>query len=446
MSEIGLSGNRLFNLPQEFGNGLVLRQATKIDMEAAVDFTVRIHGDPGLGVSVRDLMCGDHPTTSVNDFVLVVDSNANNRIVAMAGLISQTWAYGDISFGVGNPEFIATDLAYRRRGLMRAVIDGLHAVSVACGHLIQAIQGLRWFYRQFEYEYALNPGPIRQLHLSDISPLPDGVTEPYQIRRITEADIRLITPLYQRQCAGNLITNVLNEAIRRHDVSGYSPDSDLGDWTFAITDSNDRFVGYYSTWGDPWGAFTVKELATMKEEALRHILPSILPFIQSQRVTYIAEFEEKSPTRIDFELGANHPAYKIIDTKLGQLRPRQDWYIRVPDLPKFMCHITPILEKRLANSVMRSFSGELKTTFFHGGLRLVFDHGKLSEVTDWKATEENEAFNITCFPSLAFLKLLFGYRSLEELCYAFPDCWANEQDTLLLNALFPKQPSWLRML
>jgi hypothetical protein len=39
------------------------------------------------------------------------------------------------------------------------------------------------------------------------------------------------------------------------------------------------------------------------------------------------------------------------------------------------------------------------------------------------------------------LQLLFGYRSLAELRYAFPDCWADEEPTLLLNALFPKQSS-----
>ena len=55
-------------------------------------------------------------------------------------------------------------------------------------------------------------------------------------------------------------------------------------------------------------------------------------------------------------------------------------------------------------------------------------------------------FSMTCFPPLVFLKLVFGYRSLEELHYAYPDCWATEGDALTLEALFPKQPSWLRQL
>jgi hypothetical protein len=440
------SKSRAPDLPLELDDGLVLRQATLADIEEAAEFIERIHSSQSLGVSIRDLMCGDHPTTSASDFVLITDSRANQRIVAMAGLLSQTWAYDGIPFDIGNPEFVSTDPAYRRRGLMRTVMDGLHAVSAVRGHLLQALQGLRWFYRQFGYEYALNPGPRRQLQLSEIPPLPDGKTEPYQIRRITQADIPLIMPLYRRQCVGSLITTILDEDIRQHDISGYSPGSDLGDWTFAITDPDGQFVGCFSTWGDPWGAFVIKELSTTNDALLTQVLSSVLRFIQSHKVTYAAEFEDESPPSIKFDLGINHLAYKILDTQLGQPQPRQDWYIRVPDLPKFIRHITSVLERRLEKSELRNFTGELKITFFQGGLRLIFDHGKLSETTNWKATGENKAFNMTCFPPLVFLKLLFGYRSLEELCYAYPDCWANEGDTHLLNVLFPKQPSWLRML
>ena len=42
------------------------------------------------------------------------------------------------------------------------------------------------------------------------------------------------------------------------------------------------------------------------------------------------------------------------------------------------------------------------------------------------------------FPDLTFLQLLFGYRSFEELQYAFADC---DEAQALLTALFPKQAS-----
>ncbi len=46
---------------------------------------------------------------------------------------------------------------------------------------------------------------------------------------------------------------------------------------------------------------------------------------------------------------------------------------------------------------------------------------------------------MVCFPDLTFLQLLFGYRSFDELDYAFADCFAEDEARPLVRALFPKQ-------
>ena len=56
-------------------------------------------------------------------------------------VISQTWSYRGIPFDVGRPELVATDPAYRRRGLVRRqfqVIDELHQVYPDCGGIPEA--------------------------------------------------------------------------------------------------------------------------------------------------------------------------------------------------------------------------------------------------------------------------------------------------------------------
>jgi hypothetical protein len=48
------------------------------------------------------------------------------------------------------------------------------------------------------------------------------------------------------------------------------------------------------------------------------------------------------------------------------------------------------------------------------------------------------------FPDLSFLQLLFGYRSFDELQLSFADCWdRSEEARVLVNMLFPKQPSFV---
>lgn len=351
------------DLEKDLGDGLLLKQATEADTEPyankvvdqVADFAVAIHGTDSLRPCVHDLMSGRHPTTNASDFILVVDTNQKDQIVAMGMSLNQTWSYAGIPFGVGNPELVGTRPDYRRRGLMRAVMDGLHRVSAMRGHLAQAVYGERWIYRQFDYEYALEVDTSRQLHLSDVSRLPDGETEHFQIRALEEDDIPTVMPLYESQRQNYLVTHQLDESLRKFDVSGHSPESDLGVWSNAVVDAEGHFVGYYTTWGDPWGAFTVKELGVVESVALRSVLPTILRHIKRMRETMAEEFVNHGPSRINFVLGATHPVYDVLDAHLEPIRCENSWYLRVPDLAAFLRHISPVLEERLANSIMHDF-------------------------------------------------------------------------------------------
>jgi GNAT superfamily N-acetyltransferase len=109
---------------RDLGDGLLLRRSTPEDGEALVSFHARVLSEdererPYLAAWVRDLMERPHPTFDHGDFALVEDT-ATGEIVSSLCLISQTWSYDGIEFGVGRPELVATDPDYRRRGLIRA--------------------------------------------------------------------------------------------------------------------------------------------------------------------------------------------------------------------------------------------------------------------------------------------------------------------------------------
>ena len=98
------------------------------------------------------------------------------------------------------------------------------------------------------------------------------------------------------------------------------------------------------------------------------------------------------------------------------------------------------MEHRLAQSVLVGHTGEMEISRYHDGLRLMFEQGKLVDVDFWQPIGAEDG--TVGFPGLTFLQLLFGYRSLEELKYAFADCWTlNDEAQLLLEALFPKESS-----
>jgi hypothetical protein len=116
------------------------------------------------------------------------------------------------------------------------------------------------------------------------------------------------------------------------------------------------------------------------------------------------------------------------------------WYVRVPDLPGFLNHIKPALEKRLVESIAPGHSREIKVSFYRGGLRFVIEHGHITTIESWKPKPKDDGD--IAFPNLTFLQILFGYRSFEELHYAFPDCRCDSEEVrILIGILFPKKLS-----
>ena len=148
-------------------------------------------------------------------------------------------------------------------------------------------------------------------------------------------------------------------------------------------------------------------------------------------------------SKITFMMHRNHPVYEILKT---EMLIRRDlpyaWYVRVPDLPTFLRAIAPVLERRLAQSVLAGYSGELALNFYRAGLHMVFVDGRLQTVENWRSPLWHSNENAS-FPPLVFLQLLFGHRSLDELRYAYPDVWANEETAFVLKTLFPARASWV---
>ncbi|MBI1881681.1 MAG: GNAT family N-acetyltransferase, partial [Chloroflexi bacterium] len=281
------------SLPRPLADGLILRRATPADTEAIAALNARILAEEEelpqwLKAWTYDLMSGCHPTTTAADFILGEDTHTA-QIVSSACLIPQVWLYEDIPFGVGRPELVATDPAYRRRGLMRAIFEALHALSAAQGHLAQGITGIPWFYRQFGYEYALPLGGSRSLKLGDVPALKEAGTEPYQIRPATEADIPILMDLYQRQCAGKLVTAQIDEVRWRYDLTGHSKDSIQHLGVNCVLNQAGSVAGYYTTSTLPWGGqLTIWEVIVAEGVSLRAVLPAVVRALKAQAEAYQA--------------------------------------------------------------------------------------------------------------------------------------------------------------
>lgn len=429
--------------------GLLLRWSTAQDVEGLARLCAEVfrdeEADPPntyFGHWIEDMMSGRHPLAGPGDFALVEDT-ATGEIVAGAVLMRQTWEYDGIAFPVGRPEAVATRLAYRNRGLIRAIFELLHARSDARGDMAVGITGIYYYYRQFGYEYALDLGGSRRIAIAAIPALAADATEPYTLRPATLDDLPRVMALYDRDRARALVSAVIDEPTWRWIIAGMHPETDENWLTQLILDGDQRIIGYVLTARARYGnMFTIRGLSIDEGVAMTSVLPSVLRALAAEAAVMRAPHPRTQPaTMLSLGLGRAHPAYDaLLPSAPVVTLPPYAWYVRVADLPAFVTHIAPALERRLAGSIVAGFSGEVKLSFYRGGLRLVFTAGRLTTAEDW-APGAWDAGNAG-FPPLVFLRLLFGHHSLEALQAIYPDIWVNDTVRPLLETLFPARPSW----
>lgn len=434
---------------RDLGDGLVLRWSTPEDVERvaalyAQVFRRTVEAAPGLSAPLwaRDMFSGRHPHIGPRDFALVEDTRSG-AIVACACLLGYTCRYEGIPFGFGRPEAVATLPDYRRRGLIRSIFELLHARSTERGHLVQGITGIPNFYRQFGYEYALLLDEGFTVYFPAIPALKSGAAEPYSLREATLDDIPLLCGLWERVHASAAVWNDIEADYWRWAMAGMDPEARERWRVYLIVDSAGRKVGALIHL--PWRWGTEMRVSALSVEAgvpLVRAVPSVLRGLRALADTSRPMRPEvPEVTAINFQ--CSDPALRgaMGDTPFVELAYKYAWYVRVADLPRFLRHIAPVLERRLEQSAHAGYTGELTLDFYRGGLRLAFESGKLITVEDWRRPVWGQG--MAGFPPLVFLQALFGYRSLDDLRRVYPDVWAEGEATALLDALFPKRPSLL---
>jgi hypothetical protein len=434
---------------RDLGDGLVMRRATMDDLEALSAFNASVHSDEGfdkpdgrIGAWTRDLIEKPHPTYSVGDFTLVEDTHTG-KIVSSLNLISQTWSYAGVEFGVGRPELVGTHPDYRNRGLVRAQFEVVHQWSAERGELLQAITGIPYYYRLFGYEMAVCLDGGRAGYPLHIPRLKEDEKETYLIRQAILSDIPFMMELYELGTRRSLLACRRDEAIWNYQLEGKSQSNVNRMDLFIVENQAGQPMAFFGTPPFTWGDIQVAQAYEVKPGvSWSAVTPVVIRFLENRHAELSAHEPNPKPFgAFGFWLGEDHPVYHVIPSKLPFKRRSYTWYLRVPDLPAFIRKISPVLESRLEASYIPGYSGQLELTFYKGGLRMVFDQGKLSLVENYKPGPVGYEGNAG-FPGLSFLQLLFGHRSLDELQVAFTDCFVRGDEALiLLQTLFPRQLS-----
>jgi len=438
---------------QDLGDGYTLRWANASDRDSLLDLYGYVFRDETSGARntytmayADDLLSGRHPMSSPGDFAVVAD--ADNRIVATTVLMRMPLEYAGVAVPSGRPELVASHPDVRNRGYIRKIFQLIHAKSTTRGDLMQGITGIPYYYRQFGYEYALALGGARMVPVQSIPKLGADQSEPFVVRRAQHSDIMQLLILYERERSRlhnqlpMLVTSRIDASYLRYTMSDIVTGNEP--WLpYVIARPNGEVVG--SLWSNRVrgvSSIGVFSLSTEPHIQLAEIYPSICrQLVQIADTIPIWDNKTGTPEQIQFGLGVDHPIYRIIEQGMHKNNRPYAWYIRVADVAQLIQHIVAPLERRLSQSAMAGYNGELTFDFYRSGLQLTFTKGRITATT--LPANDGSRKSTAGYPPHVFLQQLFGLHSIHELKSSYPDVYSSAESEVLLDILFPKQSSWL---
>lgn len=417
---------------------VAVRRATSADADALARFETE-NTWAGVYGWVRDLTSSRHPTTSVEDWTLAETRPAGEVVSAMCA-IRQEWCFDGVPFPLSRLELITTAAAYRRRGLVRKQIEIQHRLCAERDDLMQVIGGIPWFYRQFGYE------PCLDLHVGRFvgAPPPGARREDglLPLRPAERRDVPFLARAYGTAAQRYALFCSRDEATWEFEAFRRRADNGPGGYEVSVAERSGVRVGVVVTYARLWwNRLFVLACELEAEVNGRLTAEALLERLHALGRAYAIR-DETAYEGVSFWLGEQHPVYPHLQAASEIREQGLAWYVRIPDLVRFVRHVAPALDRRLARSSATGREESLALSFYRSGLRLSLRGGRIAWVGPW--TPDATGPPDVSFPPSTFLQLLFGYRSLADLEYAFPDCVVhNESARPLLAALFQTRPSFV---
>lgn len=407
-------GGEVVTLPQTLGDGLTLRAVcSPEDVQRYINLNAQVTNE---GEIVRRLL-NHHPTTTHADYWLVIDE-ATGAAVSTTCLLPWRCQLAGIGLNVAMLEMVVTDPAYRQRGLVRTQIEHFHQVVAARGFDLCIIQGIPYYYRQYGYGYAIDHTPLTALAAGRVPAPTPGAAASYGWRPATLADVDDLVQLY-------------GAAMGQHHLF---VERSAAEWAYLLEHkqhavqvvsaiTNGKTVGYFVPSAHST-AVRVYEHALLDYRAGLAVLQSLAP--TSGGEVQIAGPESDRFVALTRSLGG-----------VG-LPVADQWLWRVPDLATLLIRLAPVLERRLATAGCDGFTGTLRINLYRRAYALHFHVGTLVvEALGFVDASLGADGGDLCIPPEAFIRLLLGYRTLDQLRDSWPDLVIKPAARSLLDALFP---------
>jgi len=406
---------------ENLGRGLILRTVRdERDIDRYAAFNTAVVNE------VQGMTCArllrHHPEIAYDDFLLVEDE-CTGKVVSTIGLIPWHCRYEGIELDVAMLEMVATHPEYRHQRLVRAQIKRFHEIVKERHFDLSIIEGIPFYYRQYGYAYAIDHWAYDSLQCWRIPDRQDGQENPFRLRRATLDDVEALTRHYRDSMAGLGLC-----ALR---APGY--------WRFLLQRAQFPVQLVEDRAGHSVGYVAVSPLPNKR--GAKVLESGITNHAVGMAVLRQLKLEEGG----EIQLGWPQTSTLVqIGRSLGSVSlPTYQWLLRISDIAGFLAKIGPVLESRLASSDCAGLTADLCINLFREAFVLSFEAGKLLGVESAGFVDSSMGADggDLCIPPEAFVRLILGYRGLNELRDAWPDIVVKAESCRFLDVLFPRMTS-----
>jgi len=334
-------------------------------------------------------------------------------------LIPQKWSIDGVELNVAEMGCVGTVPEHRRKRIQWILNKEFDEYAKSKGYDMCVLAGIPYFYRQFGYQYAVELDYETKIEVNKLPEETSLVSREFKEEDIPQAQ-SLLEQTQNRYLVHSIRTPKMWKMQQETGTYGAEPFKST-----AILDDH-KLVAYYRWWVEE-EVFNVKELALMSESYIEEVAACIRQ-----------ETEKKGAKRIKTKL-SDEDAFSKYLSGLGaeKIKP-YGWQIKLLDPRSFLEKMGPALEKRLADSEFKGLTKELRMNFWKYKIKLEFKDGKLVLVE-----HVSEAKRVLGMNPYASIQLFLGFRSREDLEYAYPDFYIRGGNEGLIDVLFPRKPGYI---
>lgn len=421
-------------------SGLVMRTLqSEADQAAFVAFNAR-YNNPSEGASCQCLI-SHHPRMNDDDFFIVEDEG-NRQIVGCLCLIPWKLHFEGIPLDAAMMEMVLSHPEYRRKGLIKKLIRKFQEEVGTRGFDLTLIMGIPYYYRQFGYPYALDLGEGVNLSVEKIPEVDDNEAPSTGIsfRKASISDIPVLHALHAESLKGLQLFFDRDAAYWRYLLIGA-----LFDIRMLDDVKTGETLGYVMLkWESDVLCIMESGIRSDLENGNRcgiengtrdkDVAGALLRGLAKEAVRGIRIYA--------------HPHDKVRQAAMewGCTTLNNDqWLLKVEDQVTLLTKLVPAFERRIGESSMPGLTTEVIINQFRQAIGISIVCGKITEIRSLGFVDSSMGADggDLCIPADAFLRLLFGYRSIEQLWDAWPDTVVRESSREMLGILFPKMDAHL---